>query len=325
MYKKFIPLIFLAFSVIPFLAACSSSSTIQKDQVIVQTDSLNKAYGLLYYKEGLAMMASKRYNSCLKNFKLAKPHILNQRVFNRNDRATYFNAFGKAFFYLNQTDSAKYYFDLALDLNPKYVEVYNNLGYLAFLNKNVVRAIEYYKHALTLDPDYEIAKENIELVKAFKEGLLSWNAYGLFKEAENIQNLGEQIKIYTRLVQEFPLYTDAYNNLAVALYQNGEYQRALTLLEQLILIDNKYAMAHNNLGFLYMEMGFLSQATEEFLIAISLKEKFTMALINLSTAYMQQGEYNRAKIYMDRVLAYEPQNNEAWRILKLCEEMSSSE
>jgi tetratricopeptide (TPR) repeat protein len=304
-----------------WLQACSSTRTIDQQTISSQQDSLNKAYGVLHYKQALALMASKRYENALGEFRKAKPHINNPRVFNASDKATFYNAFGKVFFYLNQKDSAKFNFDQSLALNPGYVEVYNNLGYLAFMEGNSERAIAFYNQALAIDPGYELAKENIALVKSFVQGKLSWQAYGLFEKAGKIKNLEEQIKIYTRIVEEFPLFTEAYNNLAVALYQAGEYQRALTLLEQLILIDQNYAMARNNLGYLYLETGFVSQAIEEFLIAVSLKENFTLALLNLSTAYIQQAGYERAKLYAEKVLSYDPQNAEAWQLLKISQEL----
>ena len=325
MIKKLIKWFINYFSLMLLIQACSSTSTVQHIDTEAQSDSLNKAYGLLYYKEGIALLGSKRYEESLASFKNAHPHVMNPRVFNAKDRAALYNAYGKAFFYLNQNDSAKHKFEYAVVLNPGYAEAYNNLGYLAFMKRNIARATELYKKALSVNPNYAIAKENLELLESFENGKVSWNAYGLFEKAQKIQNIEEQIRIYTRIIEEFPLYSDAYNNLAVALYQTGDFEKALTLLKQLILIDKNYAMAHNNLGYLYLELGFTSQAIEEFLIATSLKKDFTLAIMNLATAYFQNADYGRAKTYVEKVLAIEPRHVEAWRVLKLCEEMITSE
>ncbi|NTU50649.1 MAG: tetratricopeptide repeat protein [Desulfobulbaceae bacterium] len=286
-------------------------------------DSVAKAFGLLYYKQGMEMMNASSYKQAIYYFRRAEPYVNIGSVFNKRDRATLNNAFGKAYYYEGAIDSARARFELAAEHDSLDAEAYNNIGYIAFLDRNYDRALVFYQKALAVNPRYETAKENIELIKRFQSGDLSWDVFGLFEKAEKIDNIEEQIDLYTKMIQASPLYSDAYNNLAVALFYSGDYDQATKLLEQLTVIDPNYAMGHNNLGFLYLQQDRFSEAIEQLLIAVSLKEKFTLAFNNVASAYYMQGEYQRAKQFADKVLDYEPYNVEARRLLTLAETMLS--
>lgn len=303
------------------LQACKTTSPMRQDGVMNNPDSVAKAFGLLYYKQGMEMMNASSYKQSIYYFQRAEPYVNIGSVFNKHDKATLNNAFGKAYYYEGNLDSARARFELASEHDSLDAEAYNNIGYIAFLNRNYDRALVFYQKALAVNPRYETAKENIELVKRFQSGDLSWEVFGLFEKAEKIDNIEEQIDLYTKMIKASPLYSDAYNNLAVALFYSGDYERAAKLLEQLTVIDPNYAMGHNNLGFLYLQMDRFSEAIEQLLIAISLKEKFTLALSNVSSAYYMQGEYQRAKQFAEKILDYEPYNVEARRLLKQAENM----
>ena len=53
----------------------------------------------------------------------------------------------------------------ALEIDPNYPEIYNNLG-LAYLNKGETeRAREMFEKALDIDPKYKEARRNLEMIK----------------------------------------------------------------------------------------------------------------------------------------------------------------
>ncbi|ACF14270.1 Tetratricopeptide TPR_2 repeat protein [Chloroherpeton thalassium ATCC 35110] len=311
-----------------FAQACQTTSEVTTPKMPAENahpDSLAKAFGLLYYKEGLSFLDARLYEKAIGKFREAEPYIMNSSVFHPTDRSTFQNSFGKAFFFSGKNDLAKLRFESAEELNPSNYEAYNNIGYLAFLDKNYERAELFYQKALQINPNDEIAQENLEILHRFQTGDLSWDAFGLYEKADNIENLEEKIRLYTELVEKSPLFYDAQNNLAVALFQAGEFEKALELFQQLTLIVPKYAMGHNNLGFVYLQLGKNSEAIEEFLRATALKPQFTLALTNLATAYYQAGNYTRAKQFAVQILEYDTYNSEARRIMQLSQTMLSAE
>ncbi len=54
---------------------------------------------------------------------------------------------------------------MAIELNPNNVVGYNNLGYCYLEMNNLTEAEKYLKKALEIDSNYELAKENLELLK----------------------------------------------------------------------------------------------------------------------------------------------------------------
>jgi len=64
-----------------------------------------------------------------------------------------------------QFDSAIYYFDRAVHFDPSYFQAYNNLG-LAYEKKNdLTNAKFYYTKAVSINPDFQLAKDNLNRVQ----------------------------------------------------------------------------------------------------------------------------------------------------------------
>ncbi|MBC8043561.1 MAG: tetratricopeptide repeat protein [Rhizobacter sp.] len=305
------------------LQACTATKPVISEAERLRTDpgSITKAFGVLYYKQGLEMMERKNYSEAAAQFHSAEPFIRDEKVFTKLDRALLFNATGKSFFFANQFDSALTLFRHALAADTGFYEAYNNTGYIKFIQRDYDAALSLYQQALAIKPTYSLAKENIDLANRFKAGDISWESYALFAKAEKINGLEDKIKIYTRLLETTPLYVEGINNLAVALYQSGQAgdeERAMGFLRQATVIDRKYAMARNNLGFMLYQQGRTAEAIEEYLIAVSLKDEFTLALLNLAGAYYDTGDYEKSRKYAADILKYDARNSDALRRIEMC-------
>lgn len=67
---------------------------------------------------------------------------------------------------LNQMDSARFYFNKALAINPNHATSLENMGVSYAIQGDFVRAMEYLNRAKEINPGSESIKKNIELVKA---------------------------------------------------------------------------------------------------------------------------------------------------------------
>ncbi|MBI5625984.1 MAG: tetratricopeptide repeat protein [Nitrosomonadales bacterium] len=76
-------------------------------------------------------------------------------------------------------------------------------------------------------------------------------------------NTNEAIKIFTDLTGDYPELPEPYNNLAVLLASQGQYDKARQALEMAIRTHPSYATAHENLGDIYAKMA--SQAYDRAL------------------------------------------------------------
>ncbi len=66
--------------------------------------------------------------------------------------AIVYNKMGIAYQQLNDLDSAKKYYNLAVKLQPKYAEAINNIGTVQYAKKSFRSATNYYKKALAIQP-----------------------------------------------------------------------------------------------------------------------------------------------------------------------------
>ncbi len=148
---------------------------------------------------------------------------------------------------------------------------YNNLGYY-FSNKNEPeRAIEFYKKALEIKPNYEDAHNNMGFCLA---------AEGKYKEA---------INEYIKALSINKKLTEAHNNLGNALSNIGEIDAAIHEYQIAIEENPKHSDAHNNLGIALAMKGRIDEAIEHFQLAVRYKDNYASAHSNLGNAYAVQG------------------------------------
>jgi tetratricopeptide (TPR) repeat protein len=105
-----------------------------------------------------------------------------------------------------------------------------------------------------------MAKVNAALAQRPRDAQLRFFK-GLILAGEN--KSGEAIAVFTKLTQDFPELPAPYNNLAVLLAANGQYDKARVALESALRTHPIYATAHENLGDMYAKLA--SQAYDKAL------------------------------------------------------------
>ena len=92
-----------------------------------------------------------------------------------------------------------------------------------------------------------------------------------------MNRLGDAIKQFTELTEDYPELPEPYNNLAVLYAAQADYERAKQSLEMAIRTHPSYATAHENLGDIYAKMA--SQAYDK---ALQLDKSNTSAQTKLA-------------------------------------------
>ena len=85
----------------------------------------------------------------------------------------------------------------------------------------------------------------------------------------------------------------AHNNLATALIEKGETEKAIYHYKKAISINN-YALAYYNMGIIYYRLGQYQQAIMNFREAIRVNPDYTAAYYNLGVVYHFLGQHQRA-------------------------------
>jgi predicted O-linked N-acetylglucosamine transferase (SPINDLY family) len=135
-------------------------------------------------------------------------------------------------------------------------------------------AIESYRRALVLKPDYAEAHSN--LANALVETGQPQNAVISSRRALALS----------------PDFADAHNHLGNALKDLGRFDSAAECYRRAIEINPDFAVAHNNLGTVLQELGDLGKAQACYRRAMQIKPDYADAYSNLLYFYAYHGTVN---------------------------------
>jgi len=95
------------------------------------------------------------------------------------------------------------------------------------------------------------------------------------------------------------------NNLSLGIkyFQNREYEKAESILEDVLKTKEDMPDVHNMLGLIYHEQGKFTKAIKSFTRALELNPNYTEAYLNLAVISSDTGMHNEAKAALEKVAA----------------------
>ena len=124
-------------------------------------------------------------------------------------------------------------------------------------------AVEAYKQAIRIKPDYAEAHYNLGF---------SYDELGLCREA---------VEAYKQAIRIKPDYAEAHYNLGVSYGKLGLYREAVEAFKQAIRIKPDFAEAHFGLGLTYLILGDRGSSFEQYKILKKLDPELANELFNL--------------------------------------------
>jgi tetratricopeptide (TPR) repeat protein len=204
----------------------------------------------------------------------------------------------------NESDRAVKYIKKAIAIKP-HTLYFRNLGAIFGKQGKHDEAIEMYKKAITLNPNYADAYYNLgvtlqeigkrdDAIRMFEKAIVlnpnyadSYNNLGvIFQE---VGKMDEAIAMFTKVIALNPSYADAYNNLGVALKEAGNISEAIPMFAKAIDLNPHSGDAYNNVGMVFSGMGKIEDAILMYDKAILLKPGYADAYWNKSLALLEQG------------------------------------
>ena len=161
-----------------------------------------------------------------------------------------------------------------LERFPNSVILYNIAGASNAALMQFDAAIESYKQALRIKPDYADAYYNMGV---------ALNDKGDPEAA---------IESYKQALRIKPDYAKAYNNMGVALNDKGDPEVAIESYKQALRIKPDYAEGHSNLGAALQLLNQTEPALASYEKAISLKKDLNTAISGLGMALLKKGEHS---------------------------------
>ena len=118
----------------------------------------------------------------------------------------------------------------------------------------------------------------------------------------------EAILNFRNAIQIDHKYALAYSNLGVALTGQGHLKEARKYLKTALILNPEYADAENNLGIVLKKSDEIFEAIKHFKNALVFDPSHAHAHFNLGTLLLRQNKINEALEHFSKSLQYDPQN-----------------
>ena len=216
----------------------------------------------------------------------------------------------------------------AIQVTQKNELAHNNLGIEYMRIENTQRAMEHFKKALAIRPNYPSALVNIgalfqqnnrlDVAKTFYfQALKTWPEYAqahynLGWALEQEENFGQAEYHYRKAIKALPDYSHAHNNLGVLMARKGRFDEAVKYFQRALKIRPQDAQALTNLGGALQKTGKTKEAKRFYQKALKFDRDNTNALFNLAGILELEDDLKQAESLYRRILISNPESAKAY-------------
>jgi ADP-heptose:LPS heptosyltransferase len=134
--------------------------------------------------------------------------------------------------------------------------------------------------------------------------------YKTSQECITSGNFNEAINELEKLLEVYPNFAIAYNDLGVIYYYKGDKERALKYYEQAVALNPENNNFQKNLAdFYFVELSRTEDAIKIYLKVLATNPEDIEALLAIGKFCVAVEKIDQAKVFFNRVLAIEPQNS----------------
>jgi tetratricopeptide (TPR) repeat protein len=177
--------------------------------------------------------------------------------------------------------------------NPTCWMAYYNLGIVLSEQGETDQAIDYYRQAITLRPDYAEAHYNLGRLLAEQD------------------HFDDAIAHYEKAVEINPTDPQAQNNLGVTLFGIGRVDDAVVHYRKALEIQPDYAEASCNLANALIALGDFDGAIARYSVCLSRIPDQPEAQYNLASAFLREGRIDEAIVHYQKALQLNPESADA--------------
>jgi len=154
----------------------------------------------------------------------------------------------------------------AVAVTKNNASTYYNLGNVYSMDGRIPEALESYRQALRINPDYPDVYNSLGVI--------------LFRQGKTEDAIGQ----YREALKRDPAYAKAYFNMGVARVAQGRIAEALACYDQALKVKPDFAEVHNNIGIIRAEQKRMPEAVVHFRAAVAINPWYRAAADNLRIA-----------------------------------------
>jgi len=186
-----------------------------------------------------------------------------------------------------------------ISLIKPYSYIYNNFGYLFFLNQNYSKANILFKKAIKTDKENGIQSSEIYF-------------YNLGCSLEKLKLEEEAMLAYSHALKICPNYENAFYNLGCLYYRSNKFILASDMFKKSIELCSDL-FSYLNLGNCYAKLKNYKEACECFKKVINLNAKVSDAYHSLALNLEHLEMNEEALNYLEKLIKIDP-NNEVVKV-----------
>lgn len=210
--------------------------------------------------------------------------------------------------------------NIVKNLDPDYLECYFGLGCNYLQMQKIKKSYEYFSLYLEKDPDGEFAEEAEELmemltmIKDANNNLDDDELEKIYKiEEEAIDHLEKReyeqaTQKFETVVQMLPNAVPARNNLSLAYYYLGFFDKAIELAREVLVYEESNVHANCNLAIFYNKQGSTSWVEKQIRVIGKIHTDNQEYLYKIGDTYGSLGRHADAYKTFRKLLAIDPEN-----------------
>lgn len=214
-----------------------------------------------------------------------------------SDSAKTLNTLGNALVQQRRLDEAVNHFREALRLQPDFAVVHNNLGNALAQQGKLEEAVTHYSEAVRQRPDLAGAHDNLGCA------------------LKSLGKLDEAVASFREALRVDPDFVDAHTNLGDALVELGRFGEAEARFRHAHRLRPDDARVHNNLGHVLFKLGRPEEAEPILVDALRLSPGYPEALNNLGNVLSDLGRHVAAEACYRDAIRLAPDSSGAYNNL----------
>jgi tetratricopeptide (TPR) repeat protein/glycosyltransferase involved in cell wall biosynthesis len=217
-------------------------------------------------------------------------------------------------------DALRIYVNI-LQSNPLDVETLLTTGHICVALDKFEDAESFYRRVLELEPLNEAAQKNIEKINKMGPHLPEFkSAEDMYKEIQpflNSRDPHKAIESLTGILERFPDFALAHNDLGVLYYHTGDKEKSRQHYGRAVeLMPDNINFQKNLADFLFVEEGKVEEALQIYVNILATHPDDMEMLLITGHICVALKKFDDAKDFYERVLALAPDNEDAAKNLQ---------